>query len=633
MRLVSLDVFDTALERTVLHPHDVHRLVGERLHDILGLDPETWCTERVAAEVEAREAAAARGLGEVTFAEVLEVLARRLGLDEESRELAGDEELAIERAVLRRTPTGWRLAEVALTHGLPLAFTSDMYLPATVLSEVLHREGYRWEHLVVSSEERTTKVDGGLYEVLSQRSGTPLAGVLHLGDNVESDKLAADRVGCRGVLVEAAHRAAAPLVENRSVARSGSDALVLHRAATRLGGGGVAVDVDVGYSLGGPVLAGFAAWIAGVIDQVGPDRVLFCARDGRLVLDAVRLLRPDLDEGRFRYLLGSRRSLGVPALAGGFDRDGMAFALSGTTPLPLASYALRLGLTADEVVAELGSGGSWDLDRVVAPDEVTAIHGFLRAIEPLVRARASRELEALGSHLAGLGVGDGQRLLLVDLGWHGSLQRHLERALDLLGLRSPLEGAYLGLLSDPGRSARAWAFAPGQRQAQAERARIRLELLEALFQAPHPTVDHYGVEGPVFGPSEGNEALLDRLHAGSMELVAWVAEEVDQRWLTPALLEPVLRAMERPTVAEARALGRFRHAEGFGAGAPSEPLVRLPRRRDLLRDPRAVDRGSMRSHWPHGYEVLAVDDPVLRAARRAHHAVGRARRAVRDKLR
>lgn len=141
-KVLSLDVFDTALVRTCGAPEALYLWLGRRLHrrGLLDCSPEVFARTRLIAEraVWAREG----GLdARVTLADFYQELAPALRFDPGLIDTLITLELALEEAVLRPTLQASDLLHGAERSKLQVVFTSDTYFPAAFIQRQLARNG------------------------------------------------------------------------------------------------------------------------------------------------------------------------------------------------------------------------------------------------------------------------------------------------------------------------------------------------------------------------------------------------------------------------------------------------------------------------------------------------------------
>jgi len=192
VRLVSCDIFDTLLLRTVDHPADVFVSVGEELlkhkrftHEI---DPKSFKEIRIQAEKKARNVKKEQfGTREVTLLDIYEQVPFLVGDIAEAVQI----ELAQEMKHVYLNPVIHSLLEEACRHGKRIVLLSDMYLSSRQIKELLQNSGFNYsmiDDLIMSSEQGTSKSEKLLFQKLLDRySELQPSQIVHIGDNAVSD--------------------------------------------------------------------------------------------------------------------------------------------------------------------------------------------------------------------------------------------------------------------------------------------------------------------------------------------------------------------------------------------------------------------------------------------------------------
>lgn len=270
--VVTFDVFDTLLVRSLQKPTDVFRLI-EVSRNVPG-----FAEARIQAEQRARKEVDAE---DVTLQQIYVRLAPRF-------QSLKSVELEQESKLLQRNPYVYDLYLAALQQGKRVAAISDMYLPSEFLHTVLVREGYdRLSVLIVSNEWNSTKSSGRLFPKAAQELGCAPKRILHVGDNERADFKMALKAGYQAVLIpQVADRLSgdlAPFASSVSAVQgSVHNALVLEHA-----------DHDdmwqkYGYMLGGPIVLAFLYWVKKLALLNGNDHIAFVGRDGWILYQIYR---------------------------------------------------------------------------------------------------------------------------------------------------------------------------------------------------------------------------------------------------------------------------------------------------------------------------------------------------------
>jgi FMN phosphatase YigB (HAD superfamily) len=431
--LVSLDLFDTLLLRPSLDPEALRVDAARRSVE----DGEDLLRRRIEAEVRARTADPT--VADSTMTEIYaEAVAADPG-DAERFAALRDAEVELERvcAVARR----WLIEELRTCKrpGVRYVLMTDTYLERPVIDELLDLIGAAdlFDEVYVSNEVRARKDSGSMWDLVAEREGCPVGRWLHLGDNLFADvQQAADR----GI-------ASIHLPSPGDVAGVGGFHPGRYPADTRdltavVAGAGVAALLadrpvrdertpeEFGYGVVGPITFAFVRWLLDRAGEDGVDHLLFVARDGWLsyrFLDACREVLP-AGVPPTGYLPTSRRAaMRLSRTPGAGIADVLdAGGFRGTIgDLLLARLGHRM---ADTELAER---------QVVLPADRDEVIAALTAELPVIERLGERDRPAFDRYLADLGVGPGDRVGLVDLGFSATTQRVLAGVLD-----QPLLGYY-----------------------------------------------------------------------------------------------------------------------------------------------------------------------------------------------
>lgn len=484
-KAVSFDIFDTLVERPLAAPHQLFLLMQPEVRRLTGKPNLDFHKLRRYAEHLARMDSP---LPEVTIEEIYDRLAVESGIERSRLDPVIELEIKTELSLCRARPIGAKLFNLARNHCPRVVLTSDIYLPAAVIEQLLASCGYSgWDRLFVSADLRLTKKTGELFpHVVKELDVTPKE-LLHIGDNKDSDVTLPASMGISCVHLHkatemffgnAAHKPLWAHEDKRVVYPTEgahlASATLIGLTANRLFGDPVGVNLNsaydgdprkLGYCVFGPMLLGFTLDLCQRIALANADSVQFLSRDGYLLkrcYDVVRQQVPGLPPSN--YLLASRRALGVATLR--TDEDVLAALETPFKPCSIEHLLKnRFGLEDpaalinDEILADAGFDS---LDEEVHPvHQLLKLQKLVTALCPAILANAAVERAAATAYYGGE-LNKFQRPLLVDIGYTGSAQEALAKLLDRflaghyvithlrareLSRRMPIEG-YLGRFVD-----------------------------------------------------------------------------------------------------------------------------------------------------------------------------------------
>ena len=442
-KVVSFDVFDTLICRSVEKPADLYRFLET---DALALTDgiavgfgqvRALCEVQTRARLEASKE-------EITLADIYETVAQYYGMTEEQLAPLREAEMRCEIEHARVRPFGQKLFNLAKASGKPVNLISDMYLPHDTITQMLEKAGYAGQYatLFLSCDYDRTKKTGALYPIVLDQLGIQPRALVHIGDNKQTDILMAEAHGIRAfrwsssidwMRENAAYKSAfSPRIGAGEKARSavaGTTARALFDAPlakthhTSLSGGNA---YRLGHAVLGPLTTGYMLWLGREAKRDNVSDLFFMAREGWVLKEVFDALHPPgPDTPKTHYLLGSRRAVRVAACR--TPADVMALLAMPYDPgVPLAALIEgRFGLAfKEEDMSRLAASGVNDrhvqLDRSFEHRQMlcTVVHAYMDDI----LAHAERERRSYMAFLQNEGFMDAKLPAIVDVGWKTNIQ-------------------------------------------------------------------------------------------------------------------------------------------------------------------------------------------------------------------
>ncbi len=400
--VISFDIFDTLIFRNVEKPTDVFYFIGQ------ALGYPNYKKLRRDAEKQSRELKHAEcGSYEVDIYDIARRLSALTGLDEQRMI---DEELITEKKLCFANPYMKRVWELLLKMGKKPVILSDMYLPATLMEQLLVSCGYSgWDKLYISCDTKCSKFDGSAYKMLKEKH--PAARYAHVGDNLSSDIEKAKAAGIDAYLSKnpadgtAKLRAEemSPVIGSLWAGIINSHLHYPQRHADKY--------YELGYIYGGLLVYGYCSFIDRYAKDKNIDKIFFLARDGYIVKEIY-----DKYFGNFQteYIYWSRTA-GSVISAEFFPWDFVE------------KYILQNVSSSDiiEIIADkagllpLIKDSGVDMSK---PLDVSAAN----KLSEVIYSNRQRLLDCFKEEKAAAGtyirdkLGDARRILTVDCGWAGS---------------------------------------------------------------------------------------------------------------------------------------------------------------------------------------------------------------------
>lgn len=607
----SFDFYDTLVTRMVANPADIFSLVGERLNI-----PD-FRSIRIAAEVAARSALG----GEVTFQQIYDYVPLASDLKEKAQSLEFD----LERSLV--VP----VAAVSSQIRSGDLIISDMYHDEFLYRDVLQRliPGVVPGAVLVSGYAGVNKATGGLWKRVA--ADYP-AHESHIGDNMLADVSQARRNG----LVADYFGGAMPNRFERTMAKQSGDGSIIAGAsrAARLSlvrndhTPAEVATIEAFASVFGPLLHAFVHWIMRTCAERRIRDVYFLARDGQLPFRLCsRLVAESGQDLRCHYVFASRNALHLPGCTTIDDAE--SWLLDDTPHLTLRIIAERASIPLDVVVAAAKPYITVGPENNISPRERQLLRSVIRdpSFVATFMTRIAHATGPASAYYLKQGLATRGNVALVDVGWHGRMQRSLGALLEKSGHRpEQMLGLYLCLskrLSNaPGDDLRGFVADPERPEMVAFFDQYR-HVFEAALSADHPTTVGFEFSNsaahPLFGEpySPAMQQKIALQHATLdvfFENLIALGRAAGRPIIPPAgsAVENFMRFLSRPTFSDGLAFEGFAFVDGQ-TGTETKPISRILRMTELLKPTR--DFG----YWPEGtlsVSRLGVVSSLRRTVRR-----------------
>lgn len=508
-QVVSFDVFDTLLERSVLNPHDVFSIVEEQAksaEDIpLNFD---FRKLRVAAETNARDKETGE---EVNLRQIYDELQILAGSEKLDLGKISDLEKEVELNVLQQKPIGKKLFDIAVSEGKKIVLISDMYLDSRLISRSLDENGYDINGiaLYVSCEKQATKHHGSLYELVKDDLGE-ISGWMHVGDNVHSDISTPKKLGLEAFYLENGAKAYlesnVPYALSDSVDEYLSNTSIDVQIASKFYGLNRKYwkskyngsSYEIGYSTLGPVFTGFLSHLRGLLKQQNYDKVFFVSRDGYFLKVAYDLLC-ELDSSlpKSSYLLSSRLMTYKSSFS---TLDDILYVANKDYFPTTLGYLMEVRFNfSNDILAKYENkleqfGFSSFDDAVVQHENHSDYIEFVKSCYQEIIDLNKENKDSFLGYVASQNIDENS--LLVDIGYAGSLQKTL---LSLLGKK--IDAAYFVVnrkideLEEYGLRYHAYIGSESESSSQFFKF---VQLFELFFSATHPSISGVKANGNDF---------------------------------------------------------------------------------------------------------------------------------------
>ncbi len=610
---VSFDVFDTLIKRSVARPTDIFRMMEHCCGDV----PAGFAELRIVAE----RAAAAKSRTPVTIADIYAELGSQLGAP--AGELM-ERELSFELMGCRPDPEYVGLFDRCLEEGRTVVLISDMYLPSSFIGKMLEKCGVRgYKRLYVSCEESRTKADGSLYRAVLKDLGISAGELAHFGDNRKSDFLIPRSMGIHARRVPGARKELCAVPKGLAP----QSALIYRTLAAAIENvsPGMGTYASLGAKTFGPLLAGFTQWLARRLEGDGIRDVYFMSRDGYTMKQAFDAV---YGEGfSTHYLYCSRRSYTVPLIWKHPELHEIFKNITLQDRMTLRTFILRLGLEPEDCRDRAAACGV-DLDEVFEHGTFKTsdrVSKFYDSVRDLVVENSKDEYDALLEYISSLHMAE--RIAVVDIGRHGTMQNGLQELIRESGLGIEVRGYYVGVSPDAPLvnngviRASGYLHERGKNEEFVNKLSCFVPIFESIFLGQHGSVKRFvkvdGRPAPVMYDFEYESrdgkccdeiSIMREYQSGALEFVRDLAASF------PGGLPPIppdaawynfTDMCLSPTLWQANLWGDFRVFDNL-----IMLIARPAKLREYLRDPGRLKGDFISSMWKIGFMKRLIKLPL-----------------------
>lgn len=426
-RLISFDIYDTAVLRDLLDPSDVFDLVNENQYEVI----EDFKILRINAEKKCRKRK--NGL-EVTLDEIYSELFEFLGNSTNSYK---EKEIYIEKNIVIPNKEIKKLYDYCISTEKKVIFTSDMYLDIETIKYILKKCGYhKYDKIYLSSVYKYKKRNGLLYEQILRDYNINSNEILHIGDNRKSDFYEARKKGLKAYHYRRENKK--NVFENKEIHDIILDGFLKNRVYDN-------IFKQIGFSVVGPLLYGFCNWLKKNENQYNPDKIIFLARDGLIIKKMYENIFGFKEKNM--YIYASRRSLIVPTLWKNCTIENIQNSIKFHNNMRLEEVLERLGLEASDVENEMRQIGIKS-DCIIQASQLANDIIFSKLfllIKDKIAYNSKKEYEYAKCYWENV-ISTSNNIFIVDIGWNGNMQNAIEKLISFSGIKNvSIKGFYFGV--------------------------------------------------------------------------------------------------------------------------------------------------------------------------------------------
>lgn len=279
---VSFDVWDTLITRTVLQPEDVFSIIGMRAEE-RGIYIPNFCRQRHEAVFNVARA-------NPNIFEIYNELQNATSISDIEKETLIQLEIQIESKVIMPRQEMIEILDYAVSTGKKVSLITDMYLPKSIMEIFLKQVGIQnYGKIFVSCDYRQLKIES-LY--MHYKDEVPAESYIHIGDNTDSDFIAARKWGIDSVLIKKGYDLLkdSPFASLLLKVKSHNEKCLVGLFCAGLFNSPfckcdrmiINNSRDLGWLFIAPMISEFMHWLGNEMKKEDYNGVLFASRDGYL---------------------------------------------------------------------------------------------------------------------------------------------------------------------------------------------------------------------------------------------------------------------------------------------------------------------------------------------------------------
>ena len=436
--VVSFDVFDTLLSRTVVHPDDAFKLLEHEINTKFSLESNFFKLRR-----EAEKNAKLNLKKEVNYNEIYTALKQMKVLPVEVANYAFEREFEFELEISTPRFEVVEALNYAKSNGKKVLLISDMYLDKAQIKQLLYKnEVCGYDELIVSNVVNKRKDKGDMWDWLLTSGKINADTFIHVGDNEHSDiQMTVDRglknhhvmsssnlfknskMGQEMKVIDTNWQQAAflgPIINNlfNSPFTDKNKPFAITNLKSAF---------DTGHNIYGPLILSYFNWLLQRAQEDGITNFYFMAREGHFFKEMYEnyIAHPEIKARhavlpKATYFLVSRRAVigALPKTPELLKEIFESSKFAGTLGNLLIN---RLGIKLDTTYYELNE------TQISLPKDIDLVMELIKSVFNLIKENGEQENKTFTKYLNDIDFFNEPGIALVDVGYSGTIQKHLHQ--------------------------------------------------------------------------------------------------------------------------------------------------------------------------------------------------------------
>ena len=454
IKCLSFDIFDTAIVRPFYTPTDLFITINNFFAEMRPQERRTFSEIRIMAESETRKKkiyCAEPELEDISIYDIYSEFKVLCPISDDDINILIAEEFKAEKKYCRQRKSIKNLYDAAISLGIKICFTTDMYWDSRRIKEILCDNGYSaYDELIISNEKNASKRNGSLYKILIELSECRPEEIMHIGDNWESDVVKSQEFGISNVFypkaidciqynisdIPASHTCCAytepvgsMINYEKAIGFFGTRTALAVAAIKIYDNPFISFNPDsevngsalfLGYYVLGMHLLGITKWISETAVNEKYDKLVFISRDGYLLKEAYEIMRKYYSSApAYSYFFTSRKAAMPCGIRSGSDMLSLYSCINPSKCTYLDFINMMRPVISDKIF------NSEIADKLNEPIETfTAFSDMIKVIDRYFDSNKAKNFgDAMSEYCKEFFLG---RTATVDIGYSGRTQELLK---------------------------------------------------------------------------------------------------------------------------------------------------------------------------------------------------------------
>lgn len=338
---------------------------------------------------------------------------------------------------------------------------------------------------------------------------------------------------------------------------------------------------DIGFKYAGPILFLYTWWVLLEAQKKGIKRLYFIARDGYPLYEIANIFVKKFNlDIECKYLYCSRKALILPSINESFQ-DELVNLTKYSAKSTINILLDRIDATIEQkkiIINDLENNNiKIDIDKILTISEHQTIQNILvnsSVYINILKSNASINYNLTVSYLKQEGLYDNNLIYIVDIGWAGSIQKYLEKIINIESPNAKIFAFYFGTLyskylKNNEHKYKAWYF--DNKKHHIARAMFSVNIMESICTAPHGTTKAYKKIGnkyePVLSEIDKNLSIItEKINTGIIDFTKKIIlfnnfEDFKNKPLHKITFKLCYKLMYAPSISIVDCFSNFTHCD------------------------------------------------------------------------